>query len=105
MKMFNRMNFIVDGAQAQIQPVHIHDIVLALMSVLKMEETRGNTYDLGRVKFINIGGPHVYNVNEIYELFFNMTNLKPYSTAVKLEDAFGLYHSRWYHSFWVLNPS
>ena len=53
-----------------------------------MEETIGQTYDLG--------GPNIYNYSEIYEMFFNLTQIKPYTAVVKLEDAYEYYHYKWY---------
>lgn len=88
MKMFNRMNFVVDGMNSKIQPVFNSDVALAILNCLKMEETIGQSYDLG--------GPHTYTYNEIYEIFFNLCNIKPYSTVVKLEDAYEYYHYKWY---------
>jgi len=35
-----------------------------------------------------LGGPHTYTYEEIYEHFFSLTEIKPYSVQVKLEDAF-----------------
>ncbi len=33
-------------------------------------------------------------------MFFNITQIKPYSTVVKLEDAFEYYHYKWWQSFY-----
>ena len=92
MKMFNRMNFVVDGMDSKIQPVFVNDVALAIINCLKMEETIGQTYDLG--------GPHTYTYSEIYEMFFNITQIKPYSTVVKLEDVYEYYHYKWFQSFY-----
>lgn len=59
LKMFNRMNFVIEGMNSKVQPVFVNDIALAMMNCLKMEETIGQTYDLG--------GPHTYTYEEIYE--------------------------------------
>lgn len=88
MKMFNRMNFLIDGMNAEVQPVFSNDVALAVLNCLKMEESIGQTYDLG--------GPHIYRYNEIYEQFFNLTNIKPYSAVFKLEDAYEYYHYKWW---------
>ena len=53
-----------------------------------MEETIGQSYDLG--------GPHTYTYEEIYEQFFNASRIKPYSTVVKLETAYEYYHYKWW---------
>ena len=47
MKMFNRMNWQVEGMNGLIQPVYVNDVALAIMNCLKMEETIGQSYDLG----------------------------------------------------------
>jgi NADH dehydrogenase (ubiquinone) 1 alpha subcomplex subunit 9 len=78
MKMFNRTHFAVEGANALLQPVFVNDLVLAVMNCLKMEETIGQTYDLG--------GPHVYTYEEVFEMFANICNLKPYTVSVPMED-------------------
>jgi hypothetical protein len=49
-----------------------------------MEETIGQSYDLG--------GPHTYTYQEIYQQFFNLTNIKPYTALVPLEEAYRFYH-------------
>jgi NADH dehydrogenase (ubiquinone) 1 alpha subcomplex subunit 9 len=65
MKMFNRMNFVIEGMNAEVQPVFTNDVSLAILNSLKMEETIGQTYDLA--------GPHTYTFEDIYEQFFNLT--------------------------------
>lgn len=41
MKMFNRMNWQIDGMNAKVAPVYTSDVALAAMNCLKMEETIG----------------------------------------------------------------
>lgn len=41
MKLFNRMNFVIDGMNAEVQPVFCNDVALAIYNCLKMEETIG----------------------------------------------------------------
>ena len=55
----------VDGANGLIQPVYTGDVATAALNCLRMDESIGQTYDLG--------GPHTYTYNEIYEQYFNMT--------------------------------
>ena len=50
--MFNRMNWVIEGMDAKVAPVYANDVTLAIMNCLKMEETIGQSYDLG--------GPHEY---------------------------------------------
>jgi len=92
MKMFNRMNWIIEDMDARVQPVFANDVALAIINCIKMEETIGQSYDLG--------GPHDYSYNEIYEMFFDLTQIKPYSASVKLEDAYEMMHRPWYSSFY-----
>jgi NADH dehydrogenase (ubiquinone) 1 alpha subcomplex subunit 9 len=70
MKQFNRMQWVIEGMNSKIQPVFCNDVALAVLNCLKMEETIGQSYDLG--------GPHIYNYNEIYEQFFAISQIKPY---------------------------
>jgi len=41
MKLFNRMNFVIEGMNAKVQPVFTNDVALAIINCLKMEETKG----------------------------------------------------------------
>jgi len=90
MKMFNRMNFVIDGMDAKVQPVFSNDVALAIMNCLKMEETIGQTYELG--------GPHTYTYEDIYEQFFNLSEIKPYTVAIPLEQAYEYKQYPWYTS-------
>lgn len=88
--MFNRMNFVIDGMNSKVQPVMSNDVSLAIYNCIKTESTSGKTYDLG--------GPHVYTYEEIYEHFFNLTEIKPYSVVVPLEQAYQYKQYEWYES-------
>ena len=90
LKMFNRMNFVIDGMNAKVQPVFANDVALAIINCLKMEETIGQTYELA--------GPHVYTYEDIYEQFFNLTEVKPYSVVVPLEKAYQYKQYSWWTS-------
>lgn len=67
-------------------------MALAVLNALKMEESIGQTYDLG--------GPHSYSYEEIYQMFFEITEVKPYTNLVKFEDAYEYYHYKWWQSFY-----
>ena len=67
-------------------------MALAVLNALKMEESIGQTYDLG--------GPHSYSYEEIYQMFFEITEIKPYTNLVKFEDAYEYYHYKWWQSFY-----
>jgi len=92
MKMFNRMMWQIEGMNADVQPVFVNDVALAIMNSLKMEETIGQTYELG--------GPHTYNYQEIYQMFFDITQIKPYVTTVPMEDVYYYKHMHWAQSFY-----
>jgi len=68
LKMFNRTFFRIEGANGSVQPVFFGDVALAAINALKMEESIGQAYDLG--------GPHIYNWDEIYEQFYAVTGVK-----------------------------
>ena len=42
---------------------------MAVMNALKMEESKGKTYELG--------GPHVLQMKEVYEIIINTMKVKP----------------------------
>lgn len=90
MKMFNRMNFVIEGMNAEVQPVFTNDVALAIFNAIKTEESMGKSYDLG--------GPHTYNFEELYEQFFSLTEIKPYSVQVKFEEALKYYQYPWFIS-------
>lgn len=50
----------------------------------------GETYDLG--------GPTTYTYEEIYEMLFNVNNIKPHVIPTTLTEIFALKHTPW------LNP-
>lgn len=92
MKLFNRMNFVIDGMNSKVQPTFTNDVALAIYNSIKSEESIGQTYDLG--------GPHVYTYEDIYEQFFGLSEIKPYSVKVKLEQAYEYKQYPWYTSFY-----
>jgi hypothetical protein len=47
-----------------------------------------------------LGGPHVYNYEELYEQLYNNAGVKPYTNLVKLEDVYEYYHYKWWQSFY-----
>ena len=91
MKLFTRTLYRVEGQNGNWQPVFANDVANAALNILKMDESIGQTYDLG--------GPHVYSVDEIYEQFFNATMIKPYIVPVPLEKATSLMRSPLISSF------
>lgn len=77
LKMFNRTFFRIEGANGLVQSVHFTDVALAVQNAIKMDESVGQAYDLG--------GPHVYHWDEIYEQFYAITGVKPYIVPLKME--------------------
>lgn len=90
MKMFNRMNFLVQGMNGEIQPTFTQDVAMAAFNCLKDEGTIGQVYELG--------GPHTYTYDEIYEHFYHLTEIKPYTVRVPLETAYAYVHYKWWQS-------
>ena len=88
MKMFNRLLWQIEGMDANVQPVFTNDVALAILNCLKSEETIGKSYDLG--------GPHTYTYSEIYKMFFDICQIKPYVATAPLEDAYYYHHMPWY---------
>ena len=41
MKMFNRMNFVIDGMNSKIQPTFTNDVALAIYNSIKTESSIG----------------------------------------------------------------
>lgn len=92
MKMFNRMNWQIEGMNSKVAPVYTQDVALAAMNCLKMEETIGQSYDLG--------GPHEYTYQEIHEMFFDICQIKPYTSVVSLEEAHRMKDLKWWQSYY-----
>lgn len=85
LKMFNRTFFRIEGANGLVQPVNAGDVALACVNCLRMDETVGQVYELG--------GPHVYTWDEVYEELYNVTGVKPYIIPIKMETAMEWAHS------------
>jgi hypothetical protein len=41
MKMFNRMNFVIDGMNSKVQPTFTNDVALAIYNSIKTESSIG----------------------------------------------------------------
>jgi len=72
----------------KIQPTFTNDVALAVFNCIKNDKTIGKSYDLG--------GPHIYDYDDLYEQFFSHTEIKPYSVVMPLETA---YQYKQYHVF------
>lgn len=55
---------VTDDCMAKRQPIYVHDVALATLNALKLDETMGRTYELG--------GPHTYTYKECYEIVHNI---------------------------------
>lgn len=62
-------NIVTNDCTAKRQPIYVQDVAFAVLNALKMEETKGKTYELG--------GPNVYTMLEIYETIFNLLGKEP----------------------------
>jgi NADH dehydrogenase (ubiquinone) 1 alpha subcomplex subunit 9 len=90
--MFNRMHFLIENMDSNIQPVFVNDVVMAMNNCLLDESTIGQSYDLG--------GPHTYKYSEIYHHFFDLARVKPYTATVPYEKALEYYQYGDYLSFY-----
>lgn len=79
---FNHMVLVYDDCTTKKQPIREHDVSLALLNALKLEETKGKTYELG--------GPHVLSMLEIHEILFNALSLNPKIAYVNRDLAMAL---------------
>ena len=105
MQMFGGAALGIEGANATVQPVNVNDVALAILNCLKMPETIGQTYDLGKNQKSSIyhflAGPTKYKYSELYELLFNMCNLRPYVMTIPLHVAYEYKNYPMFGSFWV----
>lgn len=61
--------FVYDDCMAKRQPIHVFDVAQCVLNALKLQETVGNTYELG--------GPHALTRLEMYEILFNIMKRPP----------------------------
>lgn len=85
LKLLNKTFPRVEGSNGLMQPVFNADVSLAVLNALKMDETIGQTYELG--------GPHVYTMDEIYELMYNAADVQPYTVPIPMETVMEWMHS------------
>lgn len=71
------MVLVYDDCTAKKQPIRDGDIGKCVLNALKMEESKGKTYELG--------GPHVLSMLEIHEIIFNTLKFKPHLAYVNKE--------------------
>ncbi len=81
------------GGKCKIQPTNALDIAQAVYNVLLMPQTVGQTFELG--------GPLIYQHDELIEYFFNYSKLDPYIFDVPLD--YVLYYITNKTSKWVRN--
>lgn len=55
---FNRFVFVYDDCSTLKQPIRDHDVSRCVLNALKLDETKGKTYDLG--------GPHVLSTLDMH---------------------------------------
>lgn len=66
---WNKFIIVYDDSTTKKQPIKENDVAKAVLNALKLEETKGKTYELG--------GPHVLSMLEIYEIMFNIMRVRP----------------------------
>jgi len=60
---------MVDEGTEMRQPIHYLDVAQCIINALRLEESIGETYE--------VGGPHQYNMLEIFEMIYNKMNRIP----------------------------
>lgn len=91
----NGTMLLVDKGQCKRQPVLDWDIASAIGNMLIMDESRGQTYELG--------GPHVYTMQELLEFCGNALNHRPRYIDYSFEDFMKLNIGPNFHMEKVIN--
>jgi NADH dehydrogenase (ubiquinone) 1 alpha subcomplex subunit 9 len=76
---------LIDGGKAKRQPIIEFDINQVLDNIIKMPETKGQTYE--------IGGPTVYTIKELFEFMANNLNRRITYTNFTYDDLMRTYLS------------
>lgn len=66
---WNKFIIVYDDSTTKKQPIKENDVAKCVLNALKLEESKGQTYELG--------GPHVLSMLEIYEIIFNIMRVRP----------------------------
>ena len=66
---FRKFCIVSDDCTALKQPISVLDVATCVLNALKLENTKGRTYELG--------GPHALTYLEVYEVLFNFLKFKP----------------------------
>lgn len=66
---WNKFVLVYDDCTAKKQPIRENDVAKAVLNALKLEHTKGKTYELG--------GPHVLTMLEVHEIMFNIMKMRP----------------------------
>ena len=69
---FNKFLLVYSDLEAKRQPILMNDVCNCVTEVLKLPESKGQIYE--------IGGPHTYELKEIYDFMINLYN-RPISYA------------------------
>ena len=74
---WNKFVLVYDDLSTKKQPIRDNDVAKCVLNALKMEESKGRTYELG--------GPHVLSMLEVHEIMFNILRMRPALAYVKPE--------------------
>ena len=66
---WNKFIIVYDDSTTKKQPIKENDVAKCVLNALKLEESKGQTYELG--------GPHVLSMLEVYEIIFNIMKIRP----------------------------
>ena len=60
---------VYDDCTTKKQPIRENDVAKCVLNALKLEDSKGQTYELG--------GPHVLSMLEVHEIMFNVMKMRP----------------------------
>lgn len=88
---WNKFIIVYDDSTTKKQPIKENDVAKAVLNALKLEHSKGQTYELG--------GPHVLSMLDIYEIMFNIMRVRPKIAYLNPEPlkVIGKYIYNWPH--------
>ncbi len=66
---WNKFVIVYDDCSTKKQPIRNADLAKCVLNALKLEESKGKTYELG--------GPHALTMLEVHEIMFNIMKMRP----------------------------
>lgn len=66
---WNKFVIVYDDCSTKKQPIRNADLAKCVINALKLQESKGKTYELG--------GPHALTMLEVHEIMFNIMKMRP----------------------------